>query len=138
MNNSNRQSAPRHHNTRASWDAQNLQIFSSTLKALNSLGWFGRTARGAGFSAVLCATVHLLLHHCLLIVKALTGEVVELQEPARFHYHIGAGVTRDGIVRDGLQERKGFSFNRVFMDKGISASTGTHGKGISGFHKQFS
>jgi len=94
-----------------------------------------RTSRGAGLGAILSATVHILLHCSLLIVEALTGEVVELQKPAGFHYHIGAGVTRDGIVRDSLKGRKDLSFKhaefsrvkasvqaQVLMENGYSAS----------------
>lgn len=66
--------------------------------------------RGAGLGAILGATVHVLLHRRLLVIEALTGEVVEFQEPAGFHYHVGAGVTRDGILWDGLKERKRFKF----------------------------
>lgn len=100
---------------------------------------FSRTSRGAGLSAILSATVHILLHCRLLIIEALTGEVVELQEPAGFHYYVGAGVTRDGIVRDSLQERKDLSLNmQFFTGKGICASAGTDGKGILGFQEQFS
>lgn len=92
--------------------------------------------RGAGLSAILSATVHILLHCCLLIIEALTGEVVELQEPAGFHHHIGAGVTRDGIVRDSLKERKYLSLMNNFEGKGICARTEICEKGIISFPRE--
>lgn len=70
-----------------------------------TLGPFSRTLRGAGLSSILRATVYVLLHCCFVVVQLLTGEVVQLKEPAGLYHYIGAGVTRNSILGNGLEEK---------------------------------
>ena len=70
-----------------------------------TLGSLSRTLRGAGFSSILCATVYVLLHGRLIIIQLLTGEIVQFKEPARLYDHVGAGVARNSILGNGLEEK---------------------------------
>ncbi|KAK7806800.1 hypothetical protein U0070_010284 [Myodes glareolus] len=69
------------------------------------MGAVGGVLRGAGLSPVLRATVHVLLHCRLVVIQLLTGEVVQLKKPTGLYDHVGAGVTRDSILGNGLEEK---------------------------------
>lgn len=79
-----------------------------------TLGSLSRTLRGAGFSSILCATVYVLLHGRLIIIQLLTGEIVQFKEPAWLYDHVGAGVARNSILGNGLEEK---TEERSFMVK---------------------
>lgn len=69
------------------------------------LGAVGRVLGGAGLSPILRATVHVLLHCRLVVIQLLTGEVVQLEKPTGLYDHIGAGVTRNSILGNGLEKK---------------------------------
>lgn len=83
------------------------QVGFKVHSCVQTLGSLSRTLRGAGFSSILCATVYVLLHGRLIIIQLLTGEIVQFKEPAGLYDHVGAGVARNSILGNGLEEKTG-------------------------------
>lgn len=80
------------------------QVGFKVHSCVQTLGSLSRTLRGAGFSSILCATVYVLLHGRLIIIQLLTGEIVQFKKPAGLYNHVGAGVARNSILGNGLDD----------------------------------